>query len=126
MFFLYNEASFQVLSIIKVDKLFYACWIVDSSFTHQMEENLWYANIVGAVPKYNRNIIQTKSISQTHIHMAARCPDFVCQLQLKVVPYFLTPKTFKLYGFPIFWPWTWWRLFQKLVVCTELDIYVFN
>jgi hypothetical protein len=29
-------------------------------------------------------------------------------------------------GFRIFWIWdsTWWRLFQKLVMCTKFDIYV--
>ena len=38
----------------------------------------------------------------------------------------LLPKTFKLFGFPIFYDLSWWRLFQIRVVCTKLDIYVFN
>ena len=32
---------------------------------------------------------------------------------------------FKLYGFQNYWLNTWWRLFQKRVVCFKLDIYVF-
>jgi len=39
---------------------------------------------------------------------------------------FLLPKTFKLFGFQIFWlERTWWRLFQKRVLRTKFDIYVF-
>ena len=31
-----------------------------------------------------------------------------------------------LFGLPVMWRWTyWWRLFQKGVVCTKLDNYVF-
>jgi hypothetical protein len=32
----------------------------------------------------------------------------------------------KLFGFPIFWLSTWWKLFQKLAMLPKLDIYVFS
>ena len=39
------------------------------------------------------------------------------------------PKTVQLFGFSIFWLWAWkrelWKLFQKRVVHTKLDISVF-
>ena len=41
---------------------------------------------------------------------------------------FLAAKSFKLFGFPIFWLWTYstrWRVFQKCIVGIKLDIYVF-
>ena len=38
---------------------------------------------------------------------------------------FLPPKTLNSFVFPIFWLWaTWWRLLQKHVAHTNLDIYV--
>ena len=39
---------------------------------------------------------------------------------------YLLLETLEFFGFPIFWQSTyiWWRLFQKRVVCTNLDIYV--
>ena len=40
--------------------------------------------------------------------------------------WFYCSGNFKLFGFPIFRYWaTWWRLFQKRVVHTKLDIYLF-
>ena len=51
---------------------------------------------------------------------------------------YLPEKTFNLFDFPVFWLWawwrwfqsfdferTWWRLFQKRIVCIKLDIYGF-
>jgi hypothetical protein len=35
---------------------------------------------------------------------------------------FLLPMTFKLFGFEL----SWWRLFQKYIVCIRFDIYVFT
>ena len=35
---------------------------------------------------------------------------------------FVAPKTFKLFGFPIFWPWAY---LVKVIPETQLDIYVF-
>jgi hypothetical protein len=37
----------------------------------------------------------------------------------------LAPGTFRLFGFPIFWSWARRRLFQKRVMHTNVDIYVF-
>ena len=40
-------------------------------------------------------------------------------------PFFLLPKTFQLFGFQSFEiDRTWWRLFQKCVMRTKLDMYV--
>jgi hypothetical protein len=39
----------------------------------------------------------------------------------------LLPNNFKLFGFLIFWYWgKWWRLFQKGVVRSKFDLYVFS
>jgi hypothetical protein len=39
----------------------------------------------------------------------------------------LLPNNFKLFGFLIFWYWgKWWRLFQKGVVRSKVDLYVFS
>jgi hypothetical protein len=40
---------------------------------------------------------------------------------------FIAPKTLNYLAFQYFdFERTWWRLFQKRVVCTKSDIYVFN
>jgi hypothetical protein len=58
---------------------------------------------------YNVVIIQSKA------HLP---PDNFCSNLNPLVV--LLPKTFKLYGLGR----TWWKLFQKCVVCFKLDIYV--
>ena len=82
---------------------------------------------------YKRTALREKSYNKTiNIYYLALLPQTEATLADFGNPdllVYLLPKHFKLFGFPTFrlWAYTciWWRLFQKHVVRTTFDIYVF-